>query len=95
MEVFSSAEITYSFSLSGTPSKVRAYRSITRAALDRKFGSRTKIQDRYCQGLSASSLSQRRTVEGEIDPAMDRATTSRANSGHDQRDRGAPVPAGN
>ncbi|MFJ8364285.1 hypothetical protein [Streptomyces sp. NPDC093984] len=28
-----------------------------------------------------------RTVEGEIDPAMDRAITSRASSGHDQRDR--------
>ncbi|MEU6331147.1 hypothetical protein ABZ851_28300 [Streptomyces sp. NPDC047049] len=63
--------------------------------MGRKAGSRTEIQDWYCQGLSASCLSQRRTVESEIAPAMDWATTSRASSGHDQRDSGAPVPAGN
>ncbi|MEU0040081.1 hypothetical protein [Streptomyces sp. NPDC006333] len=54
-----------------------------------------KIQDWYCQGLSVSSASQRRTVEAEMDPAMARATTSRASSGHDQRDNGVPVSAGN
>jgi len=43
-----------------------------------------KIQDRYCQGLIASALSQRRTVEAA--GAMARAATSRASSGHDQRD---------
>jgi hypothetical protein len=53
-----------------------------------------KIQDWYCQGLSASCLSQRRTVEAEIAPAMARATTSRASSGADQRDSGVPLSAG-
>lgn len=61
-----------------------------RAALGWNFGSRMKIQDRNCQGLSVSSRSQRRTVEAE----MRRATISRASSGHDQRDSGVPVSAG-
>jgi hypothetical protein len=53
-----------------------------------------KIHDWCCQGLSVSSRSQRRTVEAEIEPAMQRATISRASSGHDQRDSGVPVSAG-
>ncbi|WP_367428730.1 hypothetical protein [Streptomyces celluloflavus] len=36
-------------------------------------------------------MSQRRTVELEIDPTMGWATTSLDGSGHDQRDNGAPV----
>lgn len=65
-----------------------------RLALVRKSGSRMKIHDWYCQGLSASSLSQRRTVEAETGVVMARAVTSRASSGHDQRDNGVPVSAG-
>ncbi|MEU2226214.1 hypothetical protein [Streptomyces sp. NPDC018347] len=54
-----------------------------------------KIQDRYCQGLLASALSQRRTVAADMAGVMARATTSRAGFGHDQRDSGVPVSAGN
>lgn len=54
-----------------------------------------KIQDRYCQGLSTSSRSQRRTVEAETVPVIPRAVSSAASSGQDQRDSGTPVSAGN
>jgi hypothetical protein len=54
-----------------------------------------KIQDRYCQGLSASSRSQRRTVDAETVSVIPRAASSAANSGHDQRAIGTPVSAGN
>ena len=50
-------------------------------ALARKSGSRMKIQDRYCQGLSASSASQRRTVDAEIDAHTPSLTAWRASSG--------------
>ena len=94
MEVFSSAEITYS---SG-PGVRRRTRRRTGPGPGRPSGgtrgSRMKIQDRYCQGLSASASSQRRTVEAETDATMPRAAASRASSGHDQRDSGAPVSAG-
>ena len=71
MEVFSSLEMTYSSVAERLRRRqVRAYRSSTRAALAAKSGSRMKIQDRYCQGLSASAASQRRTVEAEIAAAM-------------------------
>ncbi len=94
MEVFSSALMTYSSWPSGTPPHVRAYRSSTRSALALKQGSVMKIQERCCQGLSASSASQRRTVEADTNAAMPRATASRASSGQDQRDSGALVSAG-
>ena len=94
MEVFSSLETTYSSSPSGTPSNVRAYRSRTRWALARKLGSRMKIQDRYCQGLRASSRSQRRTVDAETVSVIPRAVSSAASSGQDQCDSGTPVSAG-
>src|SRR6476620_3080489 len=94
MEVFSSALITYSSALSHSQSQVRAYRSRTRSAFERKAGPAMKIQDWYCQGLSASCLSQRRTVEAEIAPAMARATTSRASPGAAQRESGVPLSAG-
>src|SRR5674476_1608552 len=55
MEVLSSAEMTYSWADKGFPSQTRLYRSRTRAALAARFGSLTKIQDWYCQGLIASS----------------------------------------
>ncbi|MEV7302532.1 hypothetical protein [Streptomyces clavifer] len=54
-----------------------------------------KIQERCCQGLSASSLSQRRTVEAEIFSVMARVTASRASSGHHQRESGIPDSVGN
>ena len=82
----SSAEITYSSqrgAVEGADVQVQHGRGLLP-----KAGSRTEIQDWYCRGLSASCLSQRRTVEVEVDPAMDRSTTSRARSGHDQRDSG-------
>ncbi len=74
--------------------QVRAYRPSTRAALGRKSGSVMKFQEWCCQGLSASSAGQRRTAEAEAVPVMPRAASSRASSGHDQRDTGAPVSAG-
>ncbi|OIJ88470.1 hypothetical protein BIV24_21450 [Streptomyces colonosanans] len=95
MEVFSSALITYSSSPSGTPCQVRAYRSSTRWALVRKSGSVMKIQEWCCQGLSASLASQRRTVEADTNVAMPRTIASWASSGHDQRDSGTPLSAGN
>jgi hypothetical protein len=55
-----------------------------------------KIKDRYCQGLIASALSRRRRAVGaDMVGAMARSTTSRASSGHDQRDSGVPVSGGN
>jgi hypothetical protein len=53
-----------------------------------------KIQERCCQGLIASSRSQRRTVEADRAGAMRWVTASRASSGHDQRTSGVPVSAG-
>ncbi|MFJ8856416.1 hypothetical protein [Streptomyces sp. NPDC102437] len=94
MEVFSSALMTYSSGPSGSPCQVRAYRSSTRAGLRPKSGAVMKIQERCCQGLSASWASQRRTVEADKAGAMPRAVASRASSGHDQRASGVPVSAG-
>ncbi|QHY98757.1 hypothetical protein SSPS47_26995 [Streptomyces sp. S4.7] len=54
-----------------------------------------KIQDWYCQGLSASSRSQRRTVDAETASVIPRAVSSAVSSGQDQRDNGTPVSAGN
>ncbi|HYP93100.1 MAG TPA: hypothetical protein VER34_08080, partial [Mycobacterium sp.] len=62
MEVFSSAQMTYSSGRSGRSSNRRARRSSTRAALAPQSGPRGKIQDRCCQGLIASELSQRQMV---------------------------------
>src|SRR5664279_1287229 len=83
MEVFSSAEITYSFGPNGFPSQTRWYRSSTRCALDWKSGLVMKIHDWYCQGLRASSDDQRRTVEEEIDgicPSISSSTVRRWSS---------------
>src|SRR6266545_6935171 len=66
MEVFSSAEMTYSSPSSGAPSNSRAYRSSTRAAFRSKSGSRGKIQDRKVQGRMASSASHRQMVASEM-----------------------------
>ncbi len=54
-----------------------------------------KIQDRYCQGLSASSRSQRRTVDAETVSVIPRVISSAASSGQDHCDSGTPVSAGN
>ncbi|ROQ78267.1 hypothetical protein EDD95_4871 [Streptomyces sp. CEV 2-1] len=80
-----SAEVTpgYSSSPSAVPSKVRVYRSRTRWARGWKSGSVMKIQEWCCHGLSASVLSQRRTVEADRKVTMPRVTASRASSGHD------------
>jgi len=63
-----------------------------------RFGPEVRVgdetQDRCCQGLIASWSSQRRTVEADTNAAMPRDMASRASSGHDQRDSGAPVSAG-
>src|SRR5215831_6465738 len=93
IEVFSSAQITYSLSPSGLLSQIPAYRSSTLAALTANSGSRTEIQDRCCQGLRASSVSHRRMVEAEV-VTWQRAASSRASSGQDHRDSGTPVSAG-
>jgi hypothetical protein len=52
--------------------------------------SRMKIQDRYCQGLSTSSRSRRRTVDAETVSVIPCAV----GSGQDQRDSGTPASAG-
>src|SRR5215211_1984345 len=75
MEVFSSAEMTYSPEPNAWPWNTRAYRSSTRVALAAKSGSRGKTQERCCHGLMASWQSQRRTVE--VDTS---ATTAAANT---------------
>ena len=67
---FSSALSTYSSPPSGLASQIRSYRSNTRAALTAKYGSRGKIRDRCCHGLSTFCASQRRTVDAEIDAVM-------------------------
>ena len=53
-----------------------------------------KIHDRYCQGLRASSDSQRRTVAVEMDAQIPSATACRASSGQLHRDIGNPASAG-
>ncbi|MER6548825.1 hypothetical protein [Streptomyces sp. NPDC001250] len=57
----------------------------------RKSGSRMKIQDRYRQGLSTSSRSQRRTEDAETVSVIPRAASLAASSGQDQRDSATPV----
>src|SRR5664279_2514953 len=94
MEVFSSAEITYSFGPNGFPSQTRWYRSSTRCALTWKSGSVMKIHDWYCQGLRASSDNQRCTVDEEIDGQIPAVMACRASSGQDQRDNGCPASFG-
>src|SRR6476661_1124227 len=94
MEVFSSAQITYSSGRSGASLNRRAYRSSTRAALVAKSGSRGKIQDRCCHGLIASADSQRQIVVPEIAATMPCSTAARAKSGQCQRASGAPAVVG-
>ena len=53
-----------------------------------------KIHDRYCQGLRASSDSQRRTVAVEMHAQIPSATAWRASSGQLHRDIGNPASAG-
>ena len=91
---FSSALSTYSSSPSGSASHSRWYRSRTREALRAKCGSRGKIHDRCCQGLMASSASQRRTVDAEGAGAIPLAAAWRGSSGQVQRATGVPLAAG-
>ena len=65
-----------------------------RPAFAAKSGSRGKIHERCCQGLIASSDSQRQTVTPEICSQMPRATASRASSEDDQRASGTWLSAG-
>lgn len=57
-------------------------------------GSRGKIHERCCQGLIASSESQRQTVTPEICSQIPRATASAASSEDDQRASGTWLPPG-
>jgi len=59
-----------------------------------KSGSRTEIQDRWCQGLIASSARMRRTVDAEIGSAIPPLTTSTARSRQVHVDSGTPCLAG-
>ena len=90
MEVFSSALMTYSLSLSGAPSKTRWYRSNTTVALAAKLGSRGKIHEWCCQGLIGSSASQRHSVVVEMSVTSPLASSSVRSSGRLQRDSGTP-----
>ena len=65
-----------------------------REALRAKCGSRGKIHDRCCQGLRASSASQRRTMDAEGAGAMPPSAAWQASSGQVQRARGVPPEAG-
>ncbi len=94
IEVFSSAETTYSSSASSSPCHSRAYRSSTRAALASKSGARGKIQLRCAQGRIASVASQRQIVVPEISATRPRAMTSVRMSGTNSRDSGRPSRLG-
>jgi hypothetical protein len=59
-----------------------------------KSGARGAIQDRYCQGLIASALSHRRTVDGEMSTTTPASIASQASSRLDHRDSGMPRVAG-
>jgi len=74
MEVFVSAEITYSSSVNAVPSQTRAYRSSTVVALAAKSGSLMKIHDWCCHGLIASSASHRPTAEEHADEQIPSTT---------------------
>jgi len=56
--------------------------------LARKSGSRMKVQERCCQGLSASSASHLPTVEAETASVVPRVMASRASSGQLHTDSG-------
>jgi hypothetical protein len=66
-----------------------------RPALAVNSGSRGKIHERCCQGLIASSESQRQTVTPEICSQIPRAIASRASSADDQRASSTSLSAGN
>jgi len=59
-----------------------------------KAGSVGNTQERCCQGLSASSLSQRAIVEADAS-LIPRSTTSRCSSDREKRDSGSPCSLGN
>src|ERR671922_780355 len=90
---FSSAHTTNSPGPSRRPAKRRWYRSSTRPALAAKAGSRTNSQERCCQGLIASSASQRQIVEAEAS-VTPRSITSRCSSAREKRPSGTPWVTG-
>ena len=59
-----------------------------------KSGSRGKIQDWYCQGLTGCSARIRSTDDTEIGRGQARPVSSAASSGPVHRDSGTPVAAG-
>jgi hypothetical protein len=59
-----------------------------------KSGSRGKIQDRCCHGLSASAANQRRTVDADTEVTMPRRVTSVARSGQLHLASGTSLSAG-
>src|SRR4051812_8163162 len=86
--------MTSSSGRSRRPSNRRAYRSSTRPALAAKAGSRTNSHERCCQGLIASSASQRQIVAADAS-VTPRSTTSRCSSVREKRPSGRPCVAGN
>src|SRR5574337_257395 len=94
MLVFSSVLSTKSFLPKGLPPQRPSYRSRTRPAFSANCGSRGKIQLRYLQGRSASSLSQRQMVVCPMEATRPRRTISRWMSGTWKRERGSPVSRG-
>src|SRR5215216_935273 len=94
MEVFSSAEMTYSPGPSASPWNTRAYRSSTTAALAAKSGSRGKIQERCRHGRIASSFSHRHSVDTETWSTRPLVMTSSRSSARLQRPSGTARTAG-
>src|SRR5215218_3001929 len=94
MEVFSSAETTNSPGSKRRPWNRRAYRSRTTPALAAKSGSRGKIQERCRQGLSASSSSQRHSVDTDTWSIRPVVMTSWRSSARLQRPSGRALVAG-
>ena len=89
IEVFSSAQSTYSPRPSRRPAQRRAYRSRTTAAFSLNAGSRGKIQLRCAQGRRASSASQRQIVVPEISATIPWRTASARMSGTCRREKGS------
>src|SRR6266540_3334700 len=93
IEGFSSAQMTRSPGCSSFPSHRPSYRSRTRSALARNSGSVGNTHERYCQGLIASSASQRAIVEADASQ-IPRSTTSRCSSAREKRESGTPCVCG-
>ena len=84
-------DVVVACSAAGRPRSRRTGRAAS--GLDREAGSRAEIQERCCQGLSASPASHRRIVDAEA-AIWQRPASSQASSGQLHRDSGTPVSAG-